>query len=605
MLKNLPFTIEAIHQAYRDEVSVHDVINESLERLKISKDKGIYLYICSQVELADMVEDLGPFDLVAKPLWGIPFAVKDNIDVAGLPTTAGCSEFSHIAKSDAAAVELLKKAGAIVIGKTNLDQFATGLVGLRTPFTAPKNAIDEKLIPGGSSSGSAVAVALGQVAFSLGTDTAGSGRIPAALNNIVGLKPSLGSISNRGVVPACRTLDTVSIFALTVDDAMRVYSCCQGFDPQDPYSKAYEGASFPTQVENIVIGIPNESSLLLDEKAQADSYRDAIEYWKQSGAVVKEVDFAPFYEVAKLLYEGPWVAERWAVIEPFVKQYPDALHPVTRQVVERAKDFSASDAFSAQYRLKELSNKLAFVWEEVDTLCVPSMPGLVYTSDVAADPIAPNSRLGTYTNFVNLLNLCAIAAPGKPRADGYPSSITLIAPTAHDAYLATLARQFHNHQAFTLGATDHPIPKKVLQSEDTSIGELLVADEFAIAVVGVHMKGLPLNHQLTNRGGRLLIMTKTSPHYSLFKLGDEKPLRPGLVHTGQGASIELEVWALPKMQLADFIGQIPSPLSIGTIGLIDGQQVKGFLCESIGTKSARDISEFGGWRSFCDAEEGI
>lgn len=602
MLTNLPFTIDAVHQAYRQGVSPDEVIRESLTRLANIADEGIYLYLASSSQLSKAVADLGPFDLKLKPLWGIPFAVKDNIDVANMPTTAACYEFKYIAKQDAYVISLLKQAGAIVIGKTNLDQFATGLVGLRTPYPAPENALDSKLVPGGSSSGSAVAVAHGQVCFSLGTDTAGSGRIPAALNNIVGLKPTLGSISSRGVIPACRSLDTVSIFALTVEDASRVYACCRSYDKKDPFSKPYHGAAKHNIPADFTFAVPDSSSLILDEPAQKKAYEQALNYWRQKGAKLVEIDFKPFYEVSKLLYEGPWVAERLAALAPFMAKHRSALYPVTREIIESAHKFSASDAFNARYRLQALCREITSILTKIDVLCVPSMPGLVYKSDIEADPIAPNSRLGTYTNFVNLLDLCAIAIPGQTRGDGYPSSITLIARSGCDAFIHALAADYHANQGNYLGATHHKVPVQEVRPITTNLTEMTSNHEIAIAVVGAHMANLPLNHQLTDKGGRFLMFARTEAQYRLYKLGNKEPLRPGLIRDNDGQTIELEVWAIPKNQLGDLIAQIPSPLSIGTIMLSDKQQVKGFLCEPHGLKDSRDISHFGGWRAFCQAE---
>ena len=601
MLTKTPFTIDALHNLYQQGTQPEEVLVESLKRLSDIGDKGIYLHLANTEQLTTAAAELGPFDLNLKPLWGIPFAVKDNIDVANMPTTAGCKEFAYIAKKDAYVVSLLKKAGAIVIGKTNLDQFATGLVGLRTPIDAPKNAIDTKLVPGGSSSGSAVAVSHGQVSFSLGTDTAGSGRIPAALNNIIGLKPSLGSISSSGVIPACRSLDTVSIFALTVKDAAKVYKCSRSYDHKDPFAKPYLGAIQQSAPTNLNIAIPNSHSLIIDEPEQKKAYEDALTYWKNKGATLVEVDFKPFYEIAKLLYEGPWVAERYAALAPFMKNHADALYPVTKKIIESAHKFSASDTFNASYRLQALSKETSNILEGIDVICVPSMPGLVYTRDIELDPFGPNNRLGTYTNFVNLLDLCAISVPGKARLDGYPSSITLIARAQHDALIHVLAADFHQSQSSYLGSTKHKTPE-LITSTTTNITEIINADEIAIAVVGAHMTGLPLNYQLTDKGGRFLMSAKTAAEYRLYNLDAQEPLRPGLIKDENGDSIALEVWALPKNKIGDLINQIPSPLCIGSITLSDQQQVRGFLCEPHALDHNQEISKFGGWREFCQSK---
>lgn len=599
MLNQLVFTIKSIHEAYRQGETVESVLSESLKRLKETGDTGIYLYLASHEQLSLAASELGEFNLEEKPLWGIPFAVKDNIDVAGMPTSAGCEAFTYFPEQDAYAVKLLKKAGAIVVGKTNLDQFATGLVGVRTPFTAPQNAVDSSIVPGGSSSGSAVAVSHGQVCFSLGTDTAGSGRVPAALNNIVGLKPSLGSISSSGVVPACRTLDTVSIFAHTVSDASSVFKICCHYDKEDAYSKRIQYSGIASNSCSYILGIPNNESLIIDEPCLKIAYEQSLAYLRASGATLVELDFQPFYDVAKLLYEGPWVAERYAAIESFIEQHPKTLFSTTEQIIRSARHFSACDAFKAQYRLQELRQDIMPLINSVDALCVPSIPGVARVSDVQKDAMAPNSRLGIYTNFVNLLDLCAISVPGITRDDGLPSSVTFIAQSGRDAYIHALADDFHCHQAQYLGATLNKISDvEHLHRHDVKPLELS-EDEMAIAVVGAHMQGFPLNDQLTDRGGRFLKRTHTQPSYKLFSLGGEAPLRPGLIKDKQGCEIEVEVWAIPKKELGEFVAQIPSPLSIGSVHLKDGQLVKGFLCESHAVHCATDISHFGGWRAFC------
>ncbi|WP_049752937.1 amidase family protein [Psychromonas ingrahamii] len=401
MLTNLPFTIDALHEVCRQGVSPDEVIQESLARLTNIADEGIYFYVASSSQLSKAITDLGPFDLELKPLWGIPFAVKDNIDAANMPTTAACYEFHYITKQDAYVVSLLKLAGAIVIGKTNLDQFATGLVGLRTPYPAPKNAIDSKLVPDRSSLRSALAVAHGEVYFSLGTDTAGSGRITSALNNIVGLKPTLGSISSRGVIPTCRSLDTVSILALTVEDASLVYACCRSYDKKDPFSKPYHGDAKQNMPTDFTVAVPDSTSLILDEPAQKKAYEQALNCWRQKRAKLVEIDFNPFYEVPKLLYEGLWVAERLAALEHFIAKHQSALYSITHVIIESAHKFSASDAFNARYHLQALPWKTTSILTKIDVIGVPPMPGLVYKSDIGSNAIGPNSRLGTYTNLLD------------------------------------------------------------------------------------------------------------------------------------------------------------------------------------------------------------
>ncbi|WP_460750737.1 allophanate hydrolase [Marinomonas epiphytica] len=591
MLSHLLFTLDSIHDAYASGVSVQDVIAESRARIERTGDEGIFLHLADQDYLAKAIAEIGDIDLKSKPLWGIPFAVKDNIDVAGMPTTGACPDYAYLAEEDSFVVNLLRKAGAIVIGKTNLDQFATGLVGVRTPYPAPKNAVDENLVPGGSSSGSAVTVSHGQVAFSLGTDTAGSGRVPAALNNIVGLKPSLGSLSNRGVLPACRTLDTISIFALTVEDAQTIFESCAVYDEQEAYSKEFDLSGQNIDVMGLKMGIPSVATREFDDDMQMNAYETALNFWRSSGAELIEVDFEPLYEVAKLLYEGPWVAERHSALRGFMAQSPNALHPVTESIVSQATRFSATDLFDAQYRLQELKSSIAKRLKGIDVLCTPSIPGVVTLDQIHAEPVAANSRLGVYTNFVNLLDMCAITVPGLSLEDGSPSSITLIASSGRDLAVHQLAKKYQAEQPTKFGAG----AQKVKPKESA----LNLSETTKIAVVGAHMSELPLNYQLTERGGTYLFSAKTKPKYQLFHLSTMNPARPGMVRSCQGRAIELEVWSLPKAKMGDFLNDVKAPLSIGTIELENGLEVKGFLCESYAIEKAQDISHFGGWRNFC------
>ncbi|MEP2439219.1 MAG: allophanate hydrolase, partial [Roseibium sp.] len=412
---DLPFTLTSLHTAYQDGLPARDVVEEVYRRIEEIADPGIFIHLIDKAELLEEAAALGSFD-PARPLWGIPFVIKDNIDAAGKPTTAGCPAYEFLAETDAFVVAKLKAAGALLIGKTNLDQFATGLVGVRSPYQPPKNAVDPAMVPGGSSSGSAVAVGHGIVSFSLGTDTAGSGRVPAALNNIVGLKPTLGALSASGVVPACRSLDTISIFALTVEDAYAAYQAAAGFDAADAYSRAIAAPPLSSVPPKLRIGIPDAASIeFFGDEAQAQSFAETIALLKDDGAEIIEVDFTPFYDVAHMLYEGAWVAERHTVLEDLMRDTPEVVHPVTRQVVGAALKLSATDAFRGIYRLKELARKTEPVMQSVDLLCVPTMPTFYSVADLEADPIGPNSRNGTYTNFVNLLDMCGLAVPVAPR----------------------------------------------------------------------------------------------------------------------------------------------------------------------------------------------
>jgi allophanate hydrolase len=536
---------------------------------------------------------LGAFDPVAKPLWGVPFVIKDNIDAAGVPTTAACPDFAYVAEKDSFVVAALRAAGALLIGKTNLDQFATGLVGVRTPYPVPKNAIDPTIVPGGSSSGSAVAVSHGIVSFALGTDTAGSGRVPAALNNIVGLKPSLGALSNSGVVPACRSLDTISIFALCVEDAYRAFQSAAAYDECDSYARAVATPDLGVAPKSFVVGVPNQASLeFFGDATQAASYSTALQSITAMGGEVVEMDFQPFYDIAQMLYGGVWVAERFAAIEAMLKNTPESVHPTTRKVIEIATKFDAVDTFKSLYHLQDLKRSIAPALADVDFLCVPTVPTFATVDDLRADPIGPNSRLGTYTNFVNLLDMCGIAVPMEGRQDGRPGSITLLAPFGQDVDIAEIARALHQQSGALMGATGWAVPMSPSPPAEVREGEI------AIAVVGAHMSGLPLNFELTRLGARFLRTDKTSGDYRLFSLPGGPPTRPGLIRVENGAAIDLEVWGLPLTAFGTFMAGIPQPLGIGTLTLANGSHVKGFVCEQCATKDAKDVTHFGGWRSF-------
>lgn len=527
------------------------------------------------------------------PLYGIPFVIKDNIDLTGMQTTAGCAEFSYAPARSAAVVEKLMAAGAIPLGKTNLDQFATGLVGTRSPYGACRNSFNANFISGGSSSGSAVAVATGLASFALGTDTAGSGRIPAAFNNILGLKPSCGRLSTRGVVPACRSLDCVSIFALTSEDAARVLSVAEGFDPEDPYSRVLGDAP----IRGRRCGVPRpEQREFFGDASYARLFDEAIVRIESLGYAVSEIDFGPFFEAARLLYEGPWIAERYAGLRSFLGLHERALHPVTRQIIEAGKSRSAAELFEAQYRLMALRRTEQAVWGGVDVIMTPTAGTIYDLASVEAAPVQLNSNLGYYTNFMNLLDLAAVAVPAGFRADGLPFGVTLAAPRATDRALLEVAGELHRASSLRLGALGLEMPAR-------SVGRsTMIAEGFtAIAVCGAHLEGMPLNRQLRDRGGYLIRCARTSAHYKLFALPGDLPKRAGLVRTrNDGASIEVEVWALSSCELGSFIEQIPSPLGLGRVELEDGQTVCGFLCEAWATSDALDITQFGGWRAYLD-----
>ncbi len=493
----------------------------------------------------------------------------------------------------------------MLIGKTNLDQFATGLVGVRTPHPAPRNAFDPAMVPGGSSSGSAVAVAHGLVTFALGTDTAGSGRVPAGLNNVVGLKPSLGSVSGRGMVPACRTLDTLSVFAGTVADADAAYRVMLGHDPEDAYSRSLPVAPRPAAIPpGLRIGVPDMASRqfggdTLSEAAFAAALRD-LDAVVAGGTVL--VDLAPFQAVAALLYTGPWVAERYQAIRAIIETRPEILHPTTRAIIASAVNFSAADTFAGLYRLAELRRATETLWRQIDVLVVPTYPRPRTCEDLSADPIGPNSELGTYTNFVNLLDLCALAVPGRFREDGFPSGVTLIAPRGADGLIAALGARLHAVAGVNVGNSPMEIPA---EPEGPVIARA-AEGEIEIAVVGAHLSGLPLNGEVTGLGGRFLRATRTSPDYRFYALPGGPPARPGLVRVaaGTGTAIEVEVWALPAAGFGAFVASVPAPLSIGTLRLGDGTAPKGFLAEPEGLVGATEIGAHGGWRGYLDSLAG-
>ncbi len=577
--------------------SLAETVAASYARLRMLDDPAMFIALRPEAEAVAEAERLQGEGQRNRALWGVPVAVKDNIDVAGLPTTAACPAFAYAPTKEAAAVARLRAAGAIVIGKTNLDQFATGLNGTRSPHGTPRNVLRPDLVPGGSSSGSASAVAAGIVPVALGTDTAGSGRVPAGLQNLVGLKPSLGLVPTAGVVPACRTLDCVSVFALTVDDAMAVLEVISGVDAADPFSKPVALGRLGA-LPQARIAVPRPADLDFDGcSAAAASFALAIERARALGATIVPVDMAPFYETARLLYDGPWVAERYLVIRELLKRDPGAILPVIRQVIAGRPLPDAADTFAAQYRLAELALTAGAALEGIDALMMPTAPRPVTLAEIAADPIGMNSLLGRYTNFVNLLDMCALAVPVSLAEDGTAAGVTFIAPSGRDAALATLGRVFHHASGLTLGATGISMPP---------LAELTIAappGAIEIAVVGAHLSGMPLNGELTALGATFLRATTTAARYRLFALPGGPPIRPGLIRVSKGgAAIAVEVWALPAEGFGRFVAGIPAPLGIGTLALADGAGVKGFLCEQIATHDARDVTAFGGWRAFVAAE---
>jgi allophanate hydrolase len=591
------FIIADLLQGYRSgRFTVRDVIECAFERAERAAERNIWITRLSLAQALSYAQALDPHR-VDLPLYGIPFVIKDNIDLAGVPTSAGCPDYAYLPRQSAAVVQALLDAGAIPLGKTNLDQFATGLVGTRSPHGACRNSFDSQYISGGSSSGSAVAVATGLASFALGTDTAGSGRIPAGFNNIVGLKPSLGRLSTRGVVPACRSLDCVSILSLTCEDAERVLSVAEGFDAQDSYSRAVEEVA----LAKTRIGLPRADQLKFFGDLEYNKLFEAAAARIESiGGLAVEIDASPLLEAARLLYEGPWIAERYAALEPFLQDHANAVFPVTRQVIGGGAKPSAVDAFKAQYKLMALKRAAEKIWSAVDVILMPTAPTIFTIAQLEADPIALNSALGFYTNFVNLMDLAAVAVPAGFRGDGLPFGVTFIAPRSTDRALLDLADRLHRCYAGRLGATQWTMPPPSAPSSPPAATLPELEPGFmAIAVCGAHMRGLPLNHQLLERGGYLLKSTRTAPLYRLYALKGKAPQRPGLVrHPLHGASIEVEVWAVRTADVGSFLAGIPAPLGLGKIELESRETVTGFSCESHAVADAVDITALGGWRAY-------
>ncbi len=532
---------------------------------------------------ARALQDEGPCD---RPLWGVPFAIKDNIDLAGMPTTAACPGFSYLALSTAPAVQRLLDAGALLLGKTNLDQFATGLVGTRSPYGVPRNVFDATRVPGGSSSGSGCAVAAGIVPFSLGTDTAGSGRVPAAFGNIVGLKPTLGSVSTCGLVPACRSVDTVSVMARTVDETLRVQRVITGYDDNDPYSRRAPFAHLRRcpAPPHARIAMGNVATLCDPETTAR---------FQQIGAALGAaiIDVAPFLEIARLLYDGPWVAERTTMLLPVLQRQPDILLSVTRTILESGLSHSATDAFAAFHRLAEVCRLAERVFSEFDALLLPTTPFCPTLEAVANDPFGPNRRLGTLTNFVNLCDLAGYAVPVGFGTDGLPTGAMLLGPAWSEGRLAGLADALHRRFATTVGATNVVLPPA--EPDDG-----LASDETAFFCVGAQMSGLPLNHQLRSLGGRFLRAALTKPAYRLYAIGN----RAGMLRAADGAALIGEVWALPTTSIGSLFSFVPPPLGFATIELQDGLCL-GVLAESTAVADAPDITRFGGWRAWLEASQ--
>jgi allophanate hydrolase len=608
----LPATLSigGLLEGYRaGRFTVAGIIGHVLERIAQAPQRYVWISLLDRERVLAYVRALESKSPDSLPLYGVPFAIKDNIDLEGVVTTAACPDYAYMPSKSAHTVQRLIDAGAIPIGKTNLDQFATGLVGTRSPFGACRNSVNGEYVSGGSSSGSAVAVATGLVSFSLGTDTAGSGRVPAAFNNIVGLKPTCGRISTSGVVPACRSIDCVSIFALTADDAARVCAVAEGYDRADSYSREPEPPPPTADLSGrpFRFGIPRADQLeFFDDTDYARLFFDSVKRLEQLGGQCVEIDFTPFRTAAKLLYNGAWIAERYDAVGEFIERKPESVQAVTRQLILASSTLKAADAFRSFHRLADAKRAAAEAWGDIDVLVTPTAGTIYRISEVDWDPIRLNTNLGFYTNFVNFLDLAAVAVPGGFREDGLPFGVTLVGRAWSDEQLLRLADRFHRASVDRAGALDFALPpvasppvalsgaRDVTGKPPRASGERIL-----VAVCGAHMEGLPLNHQLSSRGAAFVRRSRTVPSYRFYALSGGPPFRPGLVRVPSGGgSVDVEVWSVPAEHFGSFVAGIPAPLGIGKVDLDDGQQVSGFLCEAHAVEGARDITALGGWRQY-------
>lgn len=582
-------SLAALKQAYLSgQTTPRQLLLDLHQQAQALSSKNIFISLVSEADLLKYIEAIEGKDPSSLPLYGVPFAIKDNLDLAGYPTTAACPEFAYLATESAHTVQRLIDAGAIPLGKTNLDQFATGLNGTRSPYGQVPNAFLPEYISGGSSSGSAVATALGLVSFALGTDTAGSGRVPAALNNLVGVKPSKGLFSNTGLVPACKSLDCVSIFALNCDDGALLFDLLADFDPADPFARPNPHTNraryYPSRPAHFTFGLPNVD---LTGEAQA-LFQQAAERLKALGGTPVPIDFEPFLAAARLLYQGPWIAERKLATQAVA---PSAMLPVIKAIIADSLEPTASQAFAGIYQLAECKRQCDAILAQVDMILTPAFPRAFTRAEIDADPIGTNSSLGTYTNFMNLLDYAALALPAGLHSNGLPFGITLFGPAFSDMALLSLGRSFHLACGLPQGATSHmpPVHSFTSPAAPCAYTDLLVC--------GAHLAGEPLNWQLQERGACLKAATHTAPGYRLYALPDGK--RPALVRTPDSqTSIEVEIWRLPTHTLGSFLTGIAPPLGLGQAQLADGSWVTAFICEPIALEGATDISEFGGWRGW-------
>ncbi len=573
------------------------VVNAIYDRIATRGDDHVWIYLVPRETALRAAEELEARGYDGRPLWGIPYSVKDCNDIVGLPTTNALKEGAYVATSSGQALDRIVEAGALLIGKTNMDQFGIGLVGMRTPYGACSSVFDERFISGGSSSGSGVSVAAGLSSFSIGNDAAGSGRVPAGFNNIVGIKPTPSLVSNACVSGGgcVKTIETLSVFSLTVEDGMKVLKLIAGYDPSYPFSKPEADGVLLTPVApppHFCFGVPAGAALRFFGDTEAERlFDEAITRLTAMGGEKVEVDFTPFEETQRILYDGPWISERALSLDSVFEKYSQAIHPVTRQILSKSGKFTALDTFAAIHRIAELKRDTRAVWSDIAVLLVPTTPTIYTKEEIAADPIQLNSNLGIYTNFVNLMGLCGIAVPNGFRNDGLPLGVTFLAPGFDEARAAGIAAAFHRATGLKLAKFDNSYPQAAEHPLPDGYRE--------IAVVGAHLSGMPLNHELKERGGFFRRAVETTGDYRLYALTGTVPAKPGLVRvTTGGAPIAVEVWALPIAGFGDFIGRIPAPLGVGKLSLDDGSAVTGFLCESAVLEGQPDITGFGGWRQY-------
>lgn len=578
-LETLNFSLTNLYRAYAQGTEPREIYREFRRRLAVWNDPALFISVAEESQLEPIFLRLATYRADELPLYGIPFAIKDNLDWDVLPTTAACPGFAYQPEASAKVVELLIDAGAVPVGKTNMDQFATGLVGTRSPYGTPRNALNASWIPGGSSSGSASAVAAGLVTFALGTDTAGSGRVPPAFQGLVGYKPTRGLFSTSGVVPACRSLDCVSLMTKSNDEAFAIQKVLAQFDETDPFARHVRSqrTTFPTTP---TVGVPRpEQCQFWGDTLYQEAWNAVLEKWRRLGAQLVEVDYEPFHEAADLLYQGPWVAERLVAAGEIFASRPEALHPITAKILAGAEGRTALQTFEASYRLETLRRVTNQIWQNLDVLLLPTAPTLPTLSQVEADPIGLNTQMGYYTNFLNLLDLSALALPGATCSDGRPFGFTLVGPAGADEALFQWGSFWEQRQS------QAPVP--------TAYGKTI------LAVAGAHMRGLPLNSQLLERDARFIAEAFTSSSYRLYTFTEGRIAKPGLVRVTTGGScLPLELWDLPESAWGSFLALIPHPLCLGKVELSSGQWVTGFLMESSHIEKCRDITASGGWRRY-------